>query len=251
MQITWNGTGSAWSTYYGNSSAVLENAGSRLIIDCGHTVPGRLRQMGIDVQDIDAIFITHLHGDHVYGLEEFGFRGFVTEGVRIPLLLPEGLAKPLWENVLSGTMRQKASHHSLEDYFDVHILSVGTPYQFGCWTLDIHPVNHVPNLDCFGVKVRANGSNVAFTADTKTGVDPFFYEDSQIVFHDCSFLPHFEGTVHTHFEQLLAYPQEYRKKTWLVHYDDETHQRLASHEWRQIVEASGMRIAESFVPIIS
>lgn len=251
MQITWNGTGSAWSTYYGNSSAVLENAGSRLIIDCGHTVPGRLRQMGIGINEIDAIFISHLHGDHVYGLEELGFRSYLQEGTKIPLLVPEGLAKPLWDNVLSGTMKQKEGHCTLEDYYEVHTLRVGTPFVFGCWTLEVHPVDHVPNLDCFGVKVCANGSRVGFTADTKAGVAPFFYEDTQMVFHDCSFLPCFEGTVHTHFEQLLEYSPEYRKKTWLVHYDDETHQRLASPEWRHIVEASGMHIAESFVPVIS
>ena len=251
MQITWNGTGSAWSTYYGNSSAVIENAGSRLIIDCGYTVPGRLRQMGISASEIDAIFISHLHGDHIYGLEELGFRALLSQSGKIPLLLPEGLAEPLWNNVLAGTMRQVSSYCKLEDYYDVHTLRVGTPYRFGQWTLDIHPVAHVPNLQCFGIKITANGSTVAFTADTKANVAPFFYEGTQAVFHDCSFLPYFRETVHTHFEQLLEYPPEYRKKTWLVHYDDETHQRLASVEWRQIVEASGMRITESFVPIIT
>ncbi|MCX6379420.1 MAG: MBL fold metallo-hydrolase [Armatimonadetes bacterium] len=250
MQITWNGTGSAWSTYYGNSSALLETSGHRLVMDCGYTVPGRLRQMGVGVQNIDAIFISHLHGDHIFGLEEIGFRAKFSEGCRVNLIVPEPLVERLWHNILSGTMREPEDRCNLRDYFDVQIIREGEVLQQGPWSLEIHAVDHMPHAPCYGVKIGANGKAVAFTADTKAGIAPFFYEGTEYVFHDCSFLPYFPETIHTHFEQLLDYTPEQRAKTWLVHYDDETHQRLASVEWRTIVEESGMRITESFIPII-
>lgn len=219
-------------------------------MDCGYTVPGRLRQMGVGVQNIDAIFVSHLHGDHIYGLEEVGFRSKFSEGCRVNLIVPEPLLPGLWQNILSGTMREPENHCRLSDYFDVHPIRVGETLHQGPYSIDIHPVNHVPYAECYGVKVGANGKSVAFTADTKAGVSPFFYEGTECVFHDCSFLPYFKETVHTHFQELLEYAPEQRMKTWLVHYDDETHQRLASVEWRTIVEESSMRITESFIPII-
>ena len=106
VNITWNGTGAAWSYVYGNSSAVIEADGQRLLIDCGHTVPARLKQAGLALNEIDAVFISHLHGDHVYGLEEWGFRSLLQWHIRPRLFIAETLAGPLWNNVLAGTMGQ-------------------------------------------------------------------------------------------------------------------------------------------------
>ncbi len=38
------------------------------LIDCGEGTQMRIRQMGFKMQKIEAIFISHLHGDHFFGL---------------------------------------------------------------------------------------------------------------------------------------------------------------------------------------
>lgn len=38
------------------------------LIDCGEGTQTRIRQMGFKMQKIEAIFISHLHGDHFFGL---------------------------------------------------------------------------------------------------------------------------------------------------------------------------------------
>jgi ribonuclease BN (tRNA processing enzyme) len=47
---------------------LLEPPGARLLIDCGMTALASLGRIGVDPGDIDAVLISHLHGDHFSGL---------------------------------------------------------------------------------------------------------------------------------------------------------------------------------------
>jgi ribonuclease BN (tRNA processing enzyme) len=250
MRVTWNGTGSAWSPYYGNASAVVEAGGQRLLVDCGHTVPGRLGQMGLSLQDIDLVFISHLHGDHIYGLEEWGFRSYLVWKTRPHLLIAADLALPLWQKVLSGTMAQVCDNSCLlRDFFEVTLLHPKMPVTLGPWTVEIHPVPHVPHAHAYGLKLSAEGAQVGFTCDSLADADPWFYADTDAVFHDCSFKPYFPETVHAHFEQLCRYPAAYREKTYLVHYEDDLRTQRDDPAWQTTLAATSLRLTEPFVPL--
>ncbi len=41
---------------------------STFLIDCGTTTLIGMRRLGLDPNDIDTVFVTHLHGDHFGGL---------------------------------------------------------------------------------------------------------------------------------------------------------------------------------------
>jgi len=63
------GTASALPTEERHLSALaVERKGRVLLFDCGEGTQYRLRHAGLTRPRIDAIFITHLHGDHCYGL---------------------------------------------------------------------------------------------------------------------------------------------------------------------------------------
>lgn len=56
----------------GGNSVYIEAAGSKILIDAGKnakTLCASLREIGSDICEIDAIFITHEHSDHVSALE--------------------------------------------------------------------------------------------------------------------------------------------------------------------------------------
>lgn len=247
MQITWNGTGAAWSTQFGNSSAVVEAEGRRLLVDCGHTAPARLAPLGLSLRDLDGVFISHLHGDHIYGLEEWGFKNFLIWNVKPTLLLSEDLIEPLWNKVLAGTMAQVCNATCvLDDYFEVVPLRVGTPQTFGPWTLEIHPVLHVPHAPSYGLKLRTNEVAVGFTCDARAPLPAWFYEGTEVVFHDCSLYPFFPDTVHAHYEEIAAYPEALRHKTFLVHYGDDLIEKQQDAAWLATFKDSGLRLAEPY-----
>src|SRR6478736_6439848 len=63
------GSSSASPTSERNSSAQLLNIAERyFLIDCGEATQIQLRKYKAKFQAIDHIFISHLHGDHFFGL---------------------------------------------------------------------------------------------------------------------------------------------------------------------------------------
>lgn len=50
------------------TSQIVEIRGHLLMVDCGEGTQMQLRKHGVKIQKINHIFISHLHGDHYYGL---------------------------------------------------------------------------------------------------------------------------------------------------------------------------------------
>ncbi|MFE4714256.1 MBL fold metallo-hydrolase [Paenibacillus sp. NPDC056722] len=112
------GNGFVKSTYHNN--ALLEVEGRRFLIDCGALAWHSLYELGLGFEDIDGIFITHLHYDHCGGLDEAALYGAYAAGRKMKLWLPAPLQHMLWEQHLRGTLENTAEGKtSLADYFDI------------------------------------------------------------------------------------------------------------------------------------
>lgn len=73
----------------GNANLVVSN-NTILLVDCGFTVKEteiRLALAGIDPHDIDAILVTHEHGDHIRGV------GALSRKYQIPTMMTHGTAQ--------------------------------------------------------------------------------------------------------------------------------------------------------------
>lgn len=67
--ITILGSGSAVPTATRNpSSQYVECSGRTILIDCGEGTQMQFRKFGLKYQKVDFILISHLHGDHYFGL---------------------------------------------------------------------------------------------------------------------------------------------------------------------------------------
>lgn len=67
--VTILGSGAAIPTYDRNPTAHLVEVRNRmLLLDCGEGTQVQLRKSGFRIQKISHIFISHLHGDHYFGL---------------------------------------------------------------------------------------------------------------------------------------------------------------------------------------
>ena len=71
MRIVFLGTshGLHTSSRY-NTATLLEVGETHYLIDCGEPVAGTLTRLGIGTSRLRALFVTHLHGDHMGGLTQ-------------------------------------------------------------------------------------------------------------------------------------------------------------------------------------
>ena len=66
MQVTFLGSGGALCDHRVNyqNNALIEGPGGLLLLDCGTTAAQSLRELGVHACAVDAVALTHLHGDH-------------------------------------------------------------------------------------------------------------------------------------------------------------------------------------------
>ncbi|WP_455380383.1 MBL fold metallo-hydrolase [Acidihalobacter prosperus] len=228
------GVGDSESINFWNTNLLLETESRRLLIDCGYTIKYALRDVGLTLGDIDAIAITHVHADHVFGLERFGYEMRYSYRRRIPLMLEPNIMSALWEQTLKGCMgRSSDGENRLEDFFNVKPIS---HHAFGFEGCQLHtfPTIHTPGMDTYGLIFD---DDVIFTADSKP-LDWLASDRSdRLILHDCSLQA--SNPVHATLEELIrVYPPQVRNRLLAIHYGDdlETYRSLIERELGGVAE---------------
>jgi ribonuclease BN (tRNA processing enzyme) len=227
MKLKLLGIGSGLDAELGNTNALLTFKGTKnhVLLDCGFSTPAKLKRMEL-MDRITDIFITHLHGDHIYGLEMFGFASFFLFKRRPNLIVPSRhIAHKLWEHCLKGSMEEiQASNGApikatLETYYNV--IETKERNLWDGWKAYFNPTDHVPKKESYSIVFRKNESQksrseVIWTSDTRT---PVYSKEASHIFHDCQ-LYETEADVHCSVKKLLYLPEEIRKKIIAVHFGD-------------------------------
>ncbi|QCR32750.1 ribonuclease Z [Lysinibacillus sp. SGAir0095] len=96
MQLQFLGTGAGMPSKERNTSALvlklLEERGTVWLFDCGEATQHQILHTTIRPRKIEKIFITHLHGDHIFGLPGFlSSRSFLGGEDTLTLYGPKGL----------------------------------------------------------------------------------------------------------------------------------------------------------------
>jgi ribonuclease BN (tRNA processing enzyme) len=72
MEITFLGVGEAFDENLPNTSLMIRTQHQKkpvtVLLDCGYSVPPRFWQIGLDVETLNAIWISHFHADHAFGI---------------------------------------------------------------------------------------------------------------------------------------------------------------------------------------
>ena len=229
MKLQFIGTGSAFTVGVGNyqSNMLLKSdTGRTLLLDCGTDVRLSLYELGLTYRDIDDVYISHLHSDHVGGLEWLGFSSKYDPRCTKPIMyINEFICDDLWHHVLAGGMGAlQGGTGKLETFFTVRRLKrkgsfiwQGTEFN---QIETVHLVNETVITPSFGLAFVVNGHKTFLTTDTQFTPDHFSaaFSEADLIFHDCEILKMRTG-VHANYQDLKTLDRKIKAKMWLYHYN--------------------------------
>ena len=148
MQITFLGTSSGVPTRSRNVSSValrLPQRAEMWLFDCGEGTQHQILRSDLKISQLSRIFITHMHGDHIFGLmgllASCGLAGNVQ---RVDIYGPPGLSE-----YLQAGSRYSHTHFSYP--IKVHTISPGIIYEDEEFTVSCNFLHH--RITAFGYRV--------------------------------------------------------------------------------------------------
>ena len=219
LAMSFLGVGNASAVELGNSSCVLEaNDQPILMIDCGPTSLVRFKERY--AQEVPPnLFITHLHMDHVGGLEALFFKLFLSQagGPPLKIFVPTYLITALHQKFANATHSVAEGGVNWWDVF--HLI----PVEESFWLMDslfkVFPVRHFAYRSAFGLCLP--GSFV-YTGDTRPipEILSTYAAENEIIFHDADITP---SPAHSGVDELLEfYTDEQRSRIYIYHYASES-----------------------------
>ncbi|MEK7867235.1 MAG: MBL fold metallo-hydrolase [Planctomycetota bacterium] len=224
------GVGDAFTERSYGSSMVVMGAGKRLLIDFPDPPRRALREAslrsGLDlrVETIDAAYLTHLHGDHVNGLEAMTFYRYFREHRKLRLAAAPAVLGELWGRLRPSMDRlvlgdRLPRRMSLADYYDLVPVPEGRRTRIGPFTLEVRRTHH--HVPTFAVRVTCGGRTLAFSSDTSydPGLIEWLSKGAHAIVHETNV------GIHTPYERLAALPASIRSRMRLIHYPDDLPRR--------------------------
>ncbi len=197
MQLRFIGCGDAFgSGGRFNTCFQVMSPSATVLIDCGASSMVALRKWGVDPNTIDAVFITHLHGDHFGGLPFLILDAQLVSRRARPLTIagPPGLRARLAQAMEvffpgSSGIAQKFA-------LDVVELAPDAPATVGAVSVLPMQVKHPCGAPPLALRLTIDGRSVAYTGDTEwtealvpvaQDVDLFiaeaYFHDRKVRFH--------------------------------------------------------------------
>ncbi len=168
---SWQDAGGACSGY------LIETDHTRVLLDCGNGVFGKLRERA-DYTEVDAVIISHLHADHILDLVPYSYALiYAPRQQPVPVHTWPGTDSPARPRLIAPpdaaeTFRRLVgtwgSDDLIESAFRIEEYSARDRVEIDDIRASFHPVPHF--VETFAVRIGSEGGGeIVYSADTRPG----------------------------------------------------------------------------------
>ena len=193
IKVTLLGTGSPQPVMERFGPSILVEAGEqKFIFDTGRGALQRLRQADVKYNDIQGVFFTHLHSDHVVGFPDLWLTGWLTGQRTAPLSVwgPKGTKKMMsnLEKAFEFDIKARISDNTglpAGVVINAGDIKEGVVFEKNGVKITAFEVDHERVKPAFGYRIDYAGRSVVLSGDTRysenlirysKGVDLLIYE---------------------------------------------------------------------------
>jgi ribonuclease Z len=198
IKVTLLGTGTPNPGMVRFGPSILVEAGTeKLIFDAGRGCLQRLNQLHLSYARINAIFLTHLHSDHIVGLPDLWLTGWLLSNRRTAQQVfgPEGTAEMM--NHLQKAFAYDIGIRISDDHapeegcrFRVKDIRQGVVYENNGVRVTAFEVDHYPIVPAFGYRVDYHGHSVVLSGDTRYSENLIkFAKGTDLLIHEVAIAP--------------------------------------------------------------
>ena len=196
------GTGAAFVEPDRAQSGILVTLdnGRNYLFDCGAGITRNMVRANVSPSDVSAVFLTHLHHDHICDFPLFVITGWMWDREDSPVVIgPKGTAhfvRHLFEGGAFQADFEARSHYPRRQKNlaavrpEVIECTPGLAYEDGHVRIDCDWVEHIPReiSECFGIRFEAEGRAIAFSGDTAPCDSMVrLSQDADLLIHECTF----------------------------------------------------------------
>src|SRR3954469_8243730 len=174
FKVTLLGTGSPEPRMDRFGPGILVEAGEKkLLFDCGRGAAQRIEQLKIPFTQIDSLFLTHLHSDHVVGIPDLWLTGWA-RGRKVPMQVWGPAGTKAMMSHLAEAFEFDIQIRGEDDKVPVQAMAVlakdieqGVVYENAGIKVTAFTVDHGRVKPALGYRVDFGGHSVVLSGDTR------------------------------------------------------------------------------------
>ncbi len=178
-------------------SILVQAGGQSLLFDAGRGCLQRLSQVNLAYDKLNALFLTHLHSDHITGLPDLWLTGWLISRRKVPLNVfgPIGTAnmiKYLQMAFVFDLKIREEDDKAEEEGSKLLVTEIqqGTIYDNDGVKVIAFEVDHYPVVPAFGYRIEYNGHSVVLSGDTRYSENLIkFAKGTDLLIHEVAIGP--------------------------------------------------------------